>query len=129
MLLFNQLQTYLYLALVLFVIGLYGVLARRSLIAILISVELILNAASINFMAFNRFLAPHPAVGQVITLFIMAVAAAEAAIALSIIIKLGGRAPIIYNFDCLVSDLVKVPFGCLLAPTSLLMFVIVATIS
>ena len=63
MLLFNQLQTYLYLALVLFVIGLYGVLARRSLIAILISVELILNAASINFMAFNRFLAPHPAVG------------------------------------------------------------------
>ena len=86
MLLFNQLQTYLYLALVLFVIGLYGVLARRSLIAILISVELILNAASINFTAFNRFLAPHPAVGQVITLFIMAVAAAEAAIALSIIV-------------------------------------------
>ena len=86
MLLFNQLQTYLYLALVLFVIGLYGVLARRSLIAVLISVELILNAASINFMAFNRFLAPHPPVGQVITLFIMAVAAAEAAIALSIIV-------------------------------------------
>ena len=86
MLLFNQLQTYLYLALVLFAIGLYGVLARRSLIAILISVELILNAASINFMAFNRFLAPDPAVGQVITLFIMAVAAAEAAIALSIIV-------------------------------------------
>src|SRR5512135_1274788 len=86
MLLFNQLQTYLFLALVLFVIGLYGVLARRNLIAILISVELILNAASINFMAFNRFLAPAPAVGQIITLFIMAVAAAEAAIALSIII-------------------------------------------
>jgi NADH:ubiquinone oxidoreductase subunit K len=86
MLVFNQLETYLYLALVLFAIGLYGVLARRSLIAILISVELILNAASINFMAFNRFLAPEPAVGQLITLFIMAVAAAEAAIALSIII-------------------------------------------
>ncbi len=86
MLLFNQLQTYLYLALVLFAIGLYGVLARRNLIAVLIAVELMLNAASINFMAFNRFLAPHPAVGQIITLFIMAVAAAEAAIALSIII-------------------------------------------
>jgi NADH:ubiquinone oxidoreductase subunit K len=85
MLIFNQLNTYLYLALVLFAIGLYGVLARRNLIAVLISVELMLNAASINFMAFNRFLAPHPAVGQVITLFIMAVAAAEAAIALSII--------------------------------------------
>jgi NADH:ubiquinone oxidoreductase subunit K len=88
MLIFNQLETYLYLALVLFAIGLYGVLARRNLIAVLISVELMLNAASINFMAFNRFLAPHPAVGQVIALFIMAVAAAEAAIALSIIIAL-----------------------------------------
>ncbi len=88
MLIFNQLQTYLYLAIVLFGIGLYGVLARRNLIAVLISVELILNAASINFMAFNRFLAPTPAVGQIITLFIMAVAAAEAAIALSIIIAL-----------------------------------------
>jgi NADH:ubiquinone oxidoreductase subunit K len=86
MLIFNQLQTYLYLAIVLFAIGLYGVLARRNLIAILISVELILNAASINFMAFNRFVAPTPAVGQIIALFIMAVAAAEAAIALSIII-------------------------------------------
>jgi NADH:ubiquinone oxidoreductase subunit K len=85
MLIFNNLNTYLYLAVVLFGIGLYGVLSRRNLIAVLISVELILNAASINFMAFNRFLAPHPAVGQVITLFIMAVAAAEAAIALSII--------------------------------------------
>ena len=85
MLIFNNLHTYLYLAVVLFAIGLYGVLSRRNLIAVLISVELILNAASINFMAFNRFLAPHPAVGQVIPLFIMAVAAAEAAIALSII--------------------------------------------
>jgi len=86
MLCFNQLDTYLYLALVLFAIGLYGVLARRSLIAVLISVELILNAASINFLAFTRFLTPTPAVGQVIVLFIMAVAAAEAAIALSIIV-------------------------------------------
>jgi NADH:ubiquinone oxidoreductase subunit K len=50
-----------------------------------------LNAASINFMAFNRFLVPHPAVGQVITLFIMAVAAAEAAIALSIIVAVYRR--------------------------------------
>jgi NADH:ubiquinone oxidoreductase subunit K len=91
MLLFNQLETYLYVSLVLFFIGLYGVLARRNLIAVLISVELILNAASLNFMAFNRFLAPHPAVGQVIALFIMAVAAAEAAIALSIIIAVYRR--------------------------------------
>ena len=73
------------LSLFLFSSGIYGLLTRRSAVGILISVELMLNAASINFMAFNRFLAPHPAVGQVITLFIMAVAAAEAAIALSII--------------------------------------------
>jgi NADH:ubiquinone oxidoreductase subunit K len=86
MLIFNRLETYLFLAVVLFAIGLYGVLARRNLIAVLISVELMLNAASLNFMAFNRFLAPHPAVGQIIALFIMAVAAAEAAIALSIIV-------------------------------------------
>jgi len=88
MLIFNQLETYLFIALVLFGIGLYGVLSRRNLIAVLISVELLLNAASINFMAFNRFLAPHPAVGQVIALFIMAVAAAEAAIGLAILVVL-----------------------------------------
>lgn len=85
---FNQLNTYLYLAAILFCLGLYGVLSRRNLIAVLISVELMLNAASINFMAFNRFLAPHPVVGQIAALFIMAVAAAEAAIALSIIVAL-----------------------------------------
>jgi len=85
---FNQLDTYLYLAVILFCLGLYGVLSRRNLIAVLISVELMLNAASLNFMAFNRFLAPHPAVGQIAALFIMAVAAAEAAIALSIIVAL-----------------------------------------
>lgn len=82
---YNSLHTYLFVAAFLFAIGLYGVLARRSLIAVLISVELMLNAASLNFMAFNRFLAPDPAIGQIFTLFIMAVAAAEAAIALSII--------------------------------------------
>ncbi|AEB09068.1 NADH-quinone oxidoreductase subunit NuoK [Desulfobacca acetoxidans] len=83
---YDNLQTYLYIAVLLFAIGMYGVLARRSFIAVLISVELMLNAAGINFMAFNRFLAPDPAVGQIFTLFIMAVAAAEAAIALSIIV-------------------------------------------
>jgi NADH-quinone oxidoreductase subunit K len=52
----------------------------------LISAELILSGASLNFMAFNCFLTPDPTVGQLFTLFIMAIAAAEAAIALSIII-------------------------------------------
>lgn len=84
----NSLHTYLFIALVLFCIGLFGLLKRRSLIGMLISVELMLNAAGLNFMAFNRFLAPDPAVGQVAVLFIMGIAAAEAAIALSLILAL-----------------------------------------
>ena len=82
----NTLGVYLGLAVVLFGLGLFGLLQRRSLIGMLISIELMLNAAGINFMAFNRFLSPDPVAGQVATLFIMAVAAAEAAIALSIIV-------------------------------------------
>ncbi|MBU0483984.1 MAG: NADH-quinone oxidoreductase subunit NuoK [Proteobacteria bacterium] len=82
----NFLETYLVIAALLFGLGIYGILQRRSLIGMLISSELILSAASLNFMAFNRFLAPDPTVGQIFTLFIMGIAAAEAAIALSIII-------------------------------------------
>ena len=66
-------------------------LQRRNLIGMLIAVELMLNGASVNFMAFNRFLAPEPTVGQIITLFIMGLAAAEAAIGLSIILSLFRR--------------------------------------
>ena len=81
-----NLNTYLIIAAFLFGIGFYGLINRRTLIGMLISAELILSGASLNFMAFNRFLAPNPVVGQVFTLFIMGIAAAEAAIALSIII-------------------------------------------
>ena len=87
----NSLYVYLFVALFLFCVGLWGVLHRRSLIAMLISVELMLNAASINFLAFNRFLSPDPAVGQIVVLFIMGTAAAEAAIGLSIILALFRR--------------------------------------
>jgi NADH-quinone oxidoreductase subunit K/NAD(P)H-quinone oxidoreductase subunit 4L len=87
----NTLSTYLIIAAVLFSLGLLGVLQRRNLIGMLISVELMLNGANINFMAFNRFLAPEPAVGQIITLFVMGLAAAEAAIGLSIILALFRR--------------------------------------
>jgi NADH-quinone oxidoreductase subunit K len=80
------LHTYLVVAALLFGIGVYGLVQRQTFIGMLISAELILSGASLNFMAFNRFLAPDPTVGQVFTLFIMAIAAAEAAIALSIII-------------------------------------------
>ena len=82
----DSLIIYLIMAALLFGIGFYGLVQRRTLIGMLIAGELILAGASINFMAFNRFLAPDPTVGQVFTLFIMGIAAAEAAIALSIII-------------------------------------------
>lgn len=84
----NSLNTYLVISAFLFSIGLLGVLQRRNLIGMLISIELMLNAANVNFMAFNRFLSPEPVVGQIITLFIMGLAAAEAAIGLSIILAL-----------------------------------------
>lgn len=84
----NSLTTYLFIAALLFSIGIFGLFQRRTLIGMLIAIELMLNGASINFMAFNRFLTPDPIVGQIYTLFIMGIAAAEAAIALSIILAL-----------------------------------------
>ncbi len=73
-------------AALLLVIGIFGLLRRRTLIGMLISGELVFCAASLNLMTFNRFKAPDPAVGQIFVLFIMGLAAAEIAIALSIII-------------------------------------------
>ncbi len=84
--LYNCLLTYLVIGALLFAFGVYGMVVRRTVIGMLISSEFILAAASTNFMAFNRFLAPDPVVGQIFTLFIMAIAAAEAAIAVSIMI-------------------------------------------
>ncbi|MHC4908835.1 MAG: NADH-quinone oxidoreductase subunit NuoK, partial [Planctomycetota bacterium] len=80
------LEIWLIFALVLFCIGLYGVLARRNLIAILIGIELMLNAVNINVLAFNHYVAPDPAIGQIIVLFVIGLAAAEAAIVLSIVL-------------------------------------------
>jgi NADH:ubiquinone oxidoreductase subunit K len=84
--LYNCLNTYLVIGAMLFGFGVYGLVSRRTLIGMLIASELVLSGASMNFMAFNRFLAPDPAIGQIFTLFIMAIAAAEAAIAVSIVI-------------------------------------------
>ncbi len=84
--LYNCLDTYLVIGALLFGFGVYGLVARRTIIGMLISSELVLAAASVNFMAFNRFTAPDPAIGQIFTIFIMAIAAAEAAIAVSIVI-------------------------------------------
>ena len=78
----------IYLALAAFVLatGIYGLVRRRTLIGMLIAAELIFSAASLNFMAMNRFFATDPAAGQIFVLFIMALAAAEISIALSIVI-------------------------------------------
>jgi NADH-quinone oxidoreductase subunit K len=84
--LYNCLSTYLVIGALLFSFGVYGLLVRRTVIGMLISAEFVLAAASTNRMAFSRFVAPDPATGQIFTLFIMAVAAAEAAIAISIMI-------------------------------------------
>lgn len=87
-LLYNQLTIYLVAAAFLLAIGIYGLVRRRTLIGMLISGELIFSAASLNLMAFNRFTAHDRTVGQVFVLFIMGLAAAEVAIALSIIVAI-----------------------------------------
>ena len=83
---FEQPVVYLILAAFLLGTGNYGLLRRRTLVGMLIAGELIFSAASLNFVALNRFYAPNPVVGQVFVLFIMGLAAAEVAVALSIII-------------------------------------------
>jgi NADH-quinone oxidoreductase subunit K len=72
----------------LFFIGMYGLFTRRNMITMLISVELLLNSANINFVAFNRYLYPDQLEGVFFTLFIIAIAAAEAAVAIAIFINL-----------------------------------------
>jgi NADH:ubiquinone oxidoreductase subunit K len=85
------LQYFLILATVMFFVGIYGFLTRRNLITMLMSVELILNSVNINFMAFNRYLFPHKMEGMFFSLFVIAVAAAEAAVAMAIIINIYRR--------------------------------------
>jgi NADH-quinone oxidoreductase subunit K len=85
------LEFYLVLATVMFFTGVYGFLTRRNLITMLMSVELILNSVNINFMAFNRYLFPGKLEGHFFSLFVIAVAAAEAAVAIAIIINIYRR--------------------------------------
>ena len=84
--LYDRLEVYLGVAALLLVVGIYGLIRRRTLIGMLISGEIIFSAASLNFMAFNRFTVQDPTVGQIFVLFIMGLAAAEVAIALSIVL-------------------------------------------
>ena len=87
-----DLAKFLVIGALLFIIGVAGVLTRRNIIVIFMSVELILNAANLNFIAFSRYLQvtgnQNAVAGQVFTVFIIVVAAAEAAIGLGIVIAL-----------------------------------------
>ena len=71
-----------------FCCGVYGFITRKNMIAILISMELMLNAVDINFVVFNRFLFPGQLEGMFFTLFAIAIAAAETALAIAIIINI-----------------------------------------
>jgi len=78
----------LFVSTALFFIGMYGLFTRRNLITMLMSIELMLNSVNINFVAFNKYLYPDKLNGIFFTLFIIAIAAAEAAVAIAIIINL-----------------------------------------
>ena len=82
------LSWYLVVAALLFCIGLYGVLARRNAVAILMAVELMLNAVNINLIAFWRYQDPADTTGMAWAVFVLAVAAAEAAVGLALIISI-----------------------------------------
>src|SRR5690349_11045530 len=78
----------LFVSTALFFIGMYGLFTRRNLISMLMSIELILNSVNINFVAFNKYLYPEKLNGVFFSLFIITIAAAEAAVAIAIIINL-----------------------------------------
>ncbi|MDZ7728817.1 MAG: NADH-quinone oxidoreductase subunit NuoK [Dehalococcoidia bacterium] len=82
------LENFLALSGILFAIGVYGVLARRSAILVLMSVELMLNAVSLNFVAFAAYLDPEQITGIIFAVFVITVAAAEVGLALAIVIRL-----------------------------------------
>ncbi|MCH8010760.1 MAG: NADH-quinone oxidoreductase subunit NuoK [Candidatus Marinimicrobia bacterium] len=83
----DQLNTYLIIGAILFSLGLFGIITRRNAIAVLMGVELILNASNINFIAFSRFGGMNLS-GHVFSLFVIIMAAAETAVALAIVINL-----------------------------------------
>ncbi|CAM3837237.1 NADH-quinone oxidoreductase subunit NuoK [Mesobacillus thioparans] len=81
-------SAYLALALILFCIGLYGALTKKNTVIVLISIELMLNAVNINLVTFSKYGAVPSITGQVFALFSIAVAAAEVAVGLAILISL-----------------------------------------
>ncbi|MFD2446761.1 NADH-quinone oxidoreductase subunit NuoK [Bacillus sp. CGMCC 1.16607] len=81
-------SAFLALALILFCIGLYGALTKRNTVIVLISIELMLNAVNVNLVTFSKYGLAPSITGQIFALFVMAVAAAEVAVGLAILIAL-----------------------------------------
>ena len=90
---------YLWLGSALFLIGVFGALTRRNVIGILMSIELMFNAANINLVAFNRFLHPQALTGQVVTLFSITVAAAEVVVGLALMLAIYRNSDTVYVED------------------------------
>jgi NADH:ubiquinone oxidoreductase subunit K len=84
----NNVTTWLLFSSFVFAIGLYGVLTRRNAIGVLMAIELMLNSAAMNFIVFNRYNTPHAIDGQLMAIFVIAVAAAEAIVAMAIFMTL-----------------------------------------
>jgi NADH:ubiquinone oxidoreductase subunit K len=82
------LEHYLILSAILFSIGLYGVLAKRNAVVILMCIEIMLNAVNLTLIAFSRFVVPTLLTGQIFVIFVMAVAAAEVAVGIAIIMTI-----------------------------------------
>ena len=92
------LEHYLVLSALLFCIGALGLLTRRNAVGILMSIELMFNSANINFMAFSKFITPEALTGQIFSVFVITIAAAEAAVGLAIVV-------LVYrNFDVVNVD-------------------------
>jgi NAD(P)H-quinone oxidoreductase subunit 4L len=85
------LNHYLVLSAVLFCIGFYGVLAKRNAVVILMCIEIMLNAVNITLVAFSRYVVPMLLTGQIFAIFVIVVAAAEAAVGIAIIITIYRR--------------------------------------
>lgn len=83
-----QLHDFLLLAAALFCIGIYGLVTSRNVIRVLMSIELLLNSVNLNLMGFSNYLDPAQIRGQVFTIFVLTIAAAEAGVGLAIILSI-----------------------------------------
>ncbi|MCP4631369.1 MAG: NADH-quinone oxidoreductase subunit NuoK [candidate division Zixibacteria bacterium] len=97
-----SLEHYLILSALLLCIGIFGLLTRRNAIGILMSIELMFNSANINFIAFSKYITPELMTGQIFGVFVITIAAAEAAVGLAIVVLM------YRNFD--VANVDKINF-------------------